>query len=114
LLKKLIPHGGVRILKLTDIEFGEIERLARIDLDPGQRDRLRIQLERIIGFVEQLRDVEYGLAGNAKTGSGTAPTADDPGKCLDREEVLDQAPDREGPFFRIPPVLEEDTGGPGS
>ncbi len=26
---------------------------------------------------------------------------------LDREEVLGQAPDREGPYFRVPPFLEE-------
>jgi aspartyl-tRNA(Asn)/glutamyl-tRNA(Gln) amidotransferase subunit C len=26
---------------------------------------------------------------------------------LDREEVLSQAPDREGPYFRVPPFLDE-------
>ena len=26
---------------------------------------------------------------------------------LDREEVLSQAPDREGPYFRVPPFLED-------
>jgi Asp-tRNA(Asn)/Glu-tRNA(Gln) amidotransferase C subunit len=29
------------------------------------------------------------------------------GETLNREEVLDQAPQREGPFFRVPPFLEE-------
>ena len=28
-------------------------------------------------------------------------------ESLDREEVLDQAPQREGPYFRVPPFLEE-------
>jgi Asp-tRNA(Asn)/Glu-tRNA(Gln) amidotransferase C subunit len=28
-------------------------------------------------------------------------------QTLDREEVLSQAPDREGPYFRVPPFLDE-------
>jgi Asp-tRNA(Asn)/Glu-tRNA(Gln) amidotransferase C subunit len=29
-------------------------------------------------------------------------------ETLDREEVLAQAPEREGPYFRVPPYLEQE------
>ena len=29
-------------------------------------------------------------------------------ETLDREEVLAQAPDRQGPYFRVPPFMEEE------
>jgi Asp-tRNA(Asn)/Glu-tRNA(Gln) amidotransferase C subunit len=32
---------------------------------------------------------------------------DEVGPTLDRDEVLDAAPQREGSFFRVPPFLEE-------
>ncbi len=104
-------------MKLTDMEFGDLEAIARVDLDPEERDRLRLQLDRIIGFVRKLQEVETGgtgadgVRGGATGGTVTQPAADEPGDCLDREEVLGQAPDREGGFFRVPPVIDREDGG---
>ena len=33
--------------------------------------------------------------------------ADEVEETLDRDEVLDQAPDRHGGYFRVPPFLED-------
>jgi outer membrane protein assembly factor BamA len=38
---------------------------------------------------------------------GDVANADEVEETLDREEVLEQAPDREGPYFRVPPFMEE-------
>jgi aspartyl-tRNA(Asn)/glutamyl-tRNA(Gln) amidotransferase subunit C len=92
-------------LALTDSEFKELEALAKIDLGPEERDRLRIQLERILGFVRKLQEVESEEAGAVPAG-GARPSADEPGECVDREEVLGQAPGREEAFFSVPPVIE--------
>lgn len=100
-------------LKLTDMQFNDLEALARVDLEPEERDRLRLQLDRIIGFFRKLQEVEIaGTDGSgAAGGTVTQPAADEPGDCLDREEVLGQAPDREGGFFRVPSVIDREDGG---
>jgi len=100
-------------LKLTDMELSDLEALARVDLEPEERDRLRLQLDRIIGFFRKLQEVETGgvEAGGEGAVSGRAPAPDEPQECLDREEVLGQAPDREEGFFRVPPVIDREGGG---
>ena len=102
-------------LKLTDMEFSDLEALARIDLDPDERDRLRLQLDRILGFAGKLQEVETDEAETAGGSPlrGISPAPDEPGECLDRDEVLGQAPDREEGFFRVPPVIDRE-GGEGS
>ncbi len=50
-------------MKLTEMEFSDLEALARIDLDEEERDRLRLQLDRILGFVRKLQEVETGEPG---------------------------------------------------
>ena len=97
-------------MTLSDAEFREIEKLARIDLEPEERERLRIQLDRILGFVRRLQELETGDRAAAQ-GSYAQPVApDEPGECLDREEILGQAPDREDGFFRVPQVIERESG----
>ncbi len=97
-------------LKLTDIEFGDLEALARIDLDPEERDRLRLQLDRILGFLHKIAEVDTG-SGTEEVSSTVLPSADEPHECLEREEVLGQAPDRENGYFRVPPVIDRESGG---
>jgi len=99
-------------LKLTDKEFGDLESLARIDMGPEERDRLRLQLDRILGFVRKLQEVDTGATQVGTAARGRLPdTPDEPGECLEREEVLGQAPDREDGFFRVPPVIDHEGGG---
>jgi aspartyl-tRNA(Asn)/glutamyl-tRNA(Gln) amidotransferase subunit C len=89
------------------MEFSDLEALARVDLDPEERDRLRLQLDRILGFVRKLQEVETGKDGSPEA-AGSAPASDEPHECLDREEVLGQAPERENGFFRVPPVIDRE------
>lgn len=100
-------------MKLTDMEFGELEALARVDLDPEERDRLRLQLDRILGFLRKLQEVEIGeaRAGGEQGPLPLPPASDEVGECLDREEVLGQAPDSDGGFFRVPSVIDREGGG---
>jgi aspartyl-tRNA(Asn)/glutamyl-tRNA(Gln) amidotransferase subunit C len=100
-------------LNLTDMEFGDLEALARVDLEPDERDRLRFQLERILGFVRKLQDEEKVPADRPvpEPVPSSPPAADVPVDCIDRDEVLGQAPDHEDGFFRVPAVIERDGGG---
>ncbi|MDI3299162.1 MAG: Asp-tRNA(Asn)/Glu-tRNA(Gln) amidotransferase subunit GatC, partial [Bacillota bacterium] len=68
------------------------------------------ELGAILAYVAQLQEVDT---------SGVAPTAhvldqvnalreDEPRPGLERELLLGQAPDREGPFWRVPRVIGEE------
>ncbi len=86
-----------------------LERLARIDLAPGEVGPITEQLNRIVALVERLQAVD--VAGVEPTramsledaGSDLREDVVTPG--LDRSEVLAQAPDATGEFFRVPRVI---------
>ncbi len=92
-----------------DIDIAKVARLARIGLDPEELERYGSQLGVILEHAARIQALEL---------DGVPPTAhplpmvnahrpDEVRPSLDREEVLDQAPQREGSYFRVPPFLEE-------
>ena len=99
-------------MALSDMEFSDLEKLAKVDLDGQERDRLRLQLDRVLGFVRKLQEVDTDGVSRGEA-APSAPAADVPGECLDREEILSQAPDSGDGFFRVPAVIERE-GGEGS
>ena len=93
----------------VEIDIAKVARLARIGLS---EDELAHYGEQLLGILEHAALVQ------ALPTEGVVPTAhplpmvnavrpDEVEPTLDREEVLSQAPDREGPYFRTPPYLEE-------
>ncbi|MCB2222643.1 MAG: Asp-tRNA(Asn)/Glu-tRNA(Gln) amidotransferase subunit GatC [Actinobacteria bacterium] len=92
-----------------DIDLAYVARLARLDLTD----------EELASYEGQLQDIlDYAARVQALPTEGVPPTshplpmrnahrADEVEPTLDREEVLAQAPDRDGPFFRVPPFLEQ-------
>lgn len=106
--------------------IAHLERLARIDLAPGERRRLVGELGRIVAYASELQaaDADEPAAG-ADAGSAleaaaphagdskaeTAPglRLDSPGECLERGAVLGGAPgtDERKELFRVPRVIPE-------
>ncbi|MFN2484496.1 MAG: Asp-tRNA(Asn)/Glu-tRNA(Gln) amidotransferase subunit GatC [Candidatus Limnocylindria bacterium] len=94
------------------ISRGEVEHvaaLARLGLSDDEIERMQAQLSRILDAVARLRDVDT---------SAVAPTAqvielenvmrdDVPRPPIGRDLALANAPLREGPFLRVPVVLDE-------
>jgi aspartyl-tRNA(Asn)/glutamyl-tRNA(Gln) amidotransferase subunit C len=92
-----------------EIDIAKVARLARIGLTPEELAHYEQQLQVIL---------EHAARVQALPTEGVAPTAhplpmvnafraDEVEPTLDREEVLSQAPDRQGPYFRVPPFLDE-------
>ncbi|OFW66336.1 MAG: hypothetical protein A2Z12_09845 [Actinobacteria bacterium RBG_16_68_21] len=93
----------------VEIDIAKVARLARIGLTE----------EELAHYGEQLQGIlEHAARVQALATDGVVPTAhplpmvnalraDLVEPTLDREEVLAQAPDREGPYFRVPPFLED-------
>ena len=95
--------------KITADDVRKVAHLARLDLPEETITTYTGQLERILDYVDQLQGVDTegvppttraGEAVNAPRPATVEPT---PG----RDELLDQAPLREGDFFRVPKILAE-------
>ncbi|HUT75037.1 MAG TPA: Asp-tRNA(Asn)/Glu-tRNA(Gln) amidotransferase subunit GatC [Armatimonadota bacterium] len=95
-------------MRLSQQEIEHIALLSRLKLTADERQRLTTQLNDIMGFFEQLGELDT---------SGVEPTshvipmhnvlrADEVRPSLPVEEALDNAPQRAGDTFRVPRVVE--------
>ena len=94
-------------LDRADVEH--IAILARVGITEEEVETFREQLSHILQQFETLKDVDTtgvvatGHAGQLETVLREDVTAD----SLKQEQVLSNAPRREGPLFRVKAVLEE-------
>jgi aspartyl-tRNA(Asn)/glutamyl-tRNA(Gln) amidotransferase subunit C len=95
--------------RITTDDVAHVARLARLRLTPDELERFTEQLGAVL---EHARDLE------ALDTAGVPPTAhplplenvlrdDTVVPCLDRDEVLSQAPAVEADRFRVPRILGE-------
>jgi aspartyl-tRNA(Asn)/glutamyl-tRNA(Gln) amidotransferase subunit C len=92
-----------------DIDIAKVARLARIDLDPGELESYGSQLGVILEHAARIQALDLEDVGVTAhpLPMVNAFRPDAAGEVLDRDEVLDQAPGREGAYFRVPPFLED-------
>jgi aspartyl-tRNA(Asn)/glutamyl-tRNA(Gln) amidotransferase subunit C len=96
--------------RITRDDVEHVARLARLDLTDEEIDLFTGQLGDIL---EHAADIEALDVGDIPPTSMPLPMvnvmrADVIRESVDREEVLDQAPDAEDCQFRVPPVLGEE------
>jgi aspartyl-tRNA(Asn)/glutamyl-tRNA(Gln) amidotransferase subunit C len=95
--------------KITPDEVEHVARLARLALGAEEKERMRSQLDAILGYVEQLRRIDT---------TGVPPTAhvlplvnvmrdDEVRPSYPAEAMLANAPDADQEQFRVPRILEE-------
>ena len=96
-------------MKFTRKEVEHIAALCRIKLEEADVERFRTQLSSILGVFEVLQKVD--TKGIEPTGYAvdlhSVMRDDEPRPSLDKEDVLRNAPRREGDFFRVRVILEE-------
>ncbi len=94
---------------LSREEVLHIATLCRIALTEEELERMREQLSNILEQFEVLKEVD--TSGVPPTGHavavGTVMRPDEPRPSYPRDDVLANAPKREGEFFRVNAVLEE-------
>ncbi|MEI6447073.1 MAG: Asp-tRNA(Asn)/Glu-tRNA(Gln) amidotransferase subunit GatC [Actinomycetes bacterium] len=82
-----------------------IARLARLELDESEVDRIGSEISGILAHVERISELD--LEGVEPTAHSVAQAGelreDDPGESLPRERALESAPDTDGIGFRVPP-----------
>ena len=104
-----ISDPSMSEVKITLAEVEHVARLARLALAADEKERMRSQLDAILGYVEQLRRVDT---------AGIEPTAhvlplvnvmrdDEVRPSYPADAMLANAPDPHDGQFRVPRILEE-------
>jgi aspartyl-tRNA(Asn)/glutamyl-tRNA(Gln) amidotransferase subunit C len=95
----------------VEINTSHVARLARLELSDDELDTYGRQCQELLEHVARIQAVDTrGVEPTSHPFPMTNRFRDDrvtPETVLDQEEVLAQAPDTEGPFFRVPPAIEE-------
>lgn len=94
---------------ITREDVAYVAALARLTIDDDELATFTEQLESILEHVEDVEALD--LAGVAPTSHPyplqNVVRVDEVRACLDRAEVLSQAPSCEDGMFRVPPVIGE-------
>jgi aspartyl-tRNA(Asn)/glutamyl-tRNA(Gln) amidotransferase subunit C len=92
-----------------DIDIAKVARLARIGLDDADLERYGAELGDILEHAARIQSlaIDDVLPTAHPLPMVNALRPDEVAPTLDRDEVLEQAPEREGDYFKVPPFLEE-------
>ena len=87
----------------------KVAKLARLNLPDDKIATYTGQLESILGYVSQLEQVDTkGVPETTRAVEVTNVTRQDGVDPTPvREEILNQAPQRQGDFFRVPKILAD-------
>jgi aspartyl-tRNA(Asn)/glutamyl-tRNA(Gln) amidotransferase subunit C len=94
-------------ISLRDVEH--VARLARLELSEADKERMRRELDSILSYIDKLRAVDT---------EGVEPTShavpltnvmreDVTCPSFPQSDMLANAPERSGDFFRVPKIIEE-------
>ncbi len=100
-------------LKLDDVRH--VAKLARLSLDDAKLEKFGGQLESILGYIDKLAEVDTS---NVEPMAHALPVhnvlrEDVPSPGLPLEKVLQNAPESDGAFFKVPKIIggDEDSAG---
>ena len=94
-------------MSLTQDDVKKISLLARLDLSGEELETMTAQLTKIVGFVEQLAELDTEAVEPMANALGVANVFRDDAvrPSVAREEMLANSPHHDEEFFLVPPVL---------
>jgi aspartyl-tRNA(Asn)/glutamyl-tRNA(Gln) amidotransferase subunit C len=94
---------------IEDKDVEHVARLARLALSDAEKVRMREQLSAILGYIDKLksRDVDGVEPTSHAVPLVNVMRADEVEPSLPREEMMANAPDPAGDFFRVPRIIED-------
>jgi aspartyl-tRNA(Asn)/glutamyl-tRNA(Gln) amidotransferase subunit C len=79
-----------------------------VELTPEEEERLQVELSAILAYIDKLNELDTGeVEPTAQVGESGTPTRED--EVTNRpapDEMLANAPAREGNFFKVPRIIE--------
>ena|SRR5688572_8754739 len=97
-------------MQVDDALIDKLSRLAMLHFDESEKEEIKADLEKMIGFVDKLKELDT---------TGVEPLLhitdrvnvlreDEPGQMLTQEEALQNAPLHNDRFFLVPKVIKKD------
>jgi aspartyl-tRNA(Asn)/glutamyl-tRNA(Gln) amidotransferase subunit C len=95
-------------MKITRKEVEYVAHLARLQLSPEQAESFTARLDEILNYFEKLKELDTT---NIEPTSHSIPMVnafreDKVRPSLEIEEALQNAPEKEGGFFKVPRIIE--------
>lgn len=96
-------------MRISDHDIRYLEALASLRLDDAERERLRLQLARILEYMQQLAAIDVeGVPPTSHVVDITTPLRDDRTvPSMSPEQALVNAPDARDGFYRVPRFVGE-------
>ena len=93
--------------KISASDVRKVANLARLELPEEQIETYTAQLEEILSYVDQLQEIDtQNITPTTRAVEVVNAMREDLVKIdCSREDILNQAPHREGDFFRVPKIL---------
>lgn len=95
-------------MTLTRAQVEHVAHLARLSLTEDEIERYREQLSAVLDYAEMLNQVDTAAIPPTATvlPLRTVLRADEPQRSSPPDEILANAPNRDGQFFRVHAILE--------
>jgi aspartyl-tRNA(Asn)/glutamyl-tRNA(Gln) amidotransferase subunit C len=98
-------------MEVTSEMVERLAHLARLSFTEGEKKELQHDLERMIAFVEKLKEVDTtGIEPLLHiTGTANMLREDEISHDISRREALLNAPLTDGTFFKVPKMIKKET-----
>ena len=95
--------------RITTAEVEHVARLARLALSPDEIERMRVELDGILAYIDKLRalDVEGVEPTSHAVPLTDVAREDEPRPSFPAADMLANAPERAGELFRVPRIIED-------
>ena len=93
--------------KITSSDVRKVANLARLELPEDQIEIYTEQLEKILSYIDQLQEIDTeNIPPTTRAVEVVNAMREDSVEVnCSREDILNQSPQREGDFFRVPKIL---------
>lgn len=98
--------------KIDQQQVRKVAKLSRLDLSDAEVEEFTVQLRAILGYVEKMNELDTE---NVEPLAHCLPVhnvfrEDVVKESLGAEKVLANAPQHDGEFFRVPKILDDNSG----
>lgn len=96
-------------MQVDDALIDKLSRLAMLQFDEKEREEIRKDLEKMIGFVDKLKELDTtGVEPLLHMSTRVNVLRDDvPGNMLSQQDALNNAPLHDDKFFKVPKVIKK-------
>jgi aspartyl-tRNA(Asn)/glutamyl-tRNA(Gln) amidotransferase subunit C len=97
-------------MKITDKVVDHVAELANLELTAAERERMVRDLNSILGYIDRLSELDTkDVPPMAQTllPAAAAIRDDSPRPSLAHQAALENAPDSDADFFKVPKVIEK-------